>query len=245
MPATWTISSACRKPSRSARMRRAGARSRWRTRCGRTAPDRRPSRERPQEGREVDIGLDDPPVLTLAAEHPPAGRKQIEGPIRRPAAEPVDTVERRETQVSPLAKHLVPFGQEIQRTGEGRYRSRLRDRARIGGALRLDRRHRGDEVGGTSGIADAPARHRISLGDAVAGQHAVEQPGLDRGDRCELPAIVANVLLHIVGQHHHVRMVEQDVGDGAEIGRRIAGAGGVARRIEHQPFGARCDRGPQ
>src|SRR6202011_6125427 len=107
-----------------------------------------------QESRKIDIGLDDPPVLTLAAEHALAGRKQIEGPIRRPAAQPFDAVERREAQVSPLAKYLVPFSQEIQRTGEGRDGSGLRDRARIGGALRLDRRHRSDEVGGASGIAD-------------------------------------------------------------------------------------------
>src|SRR3546814_8896814 len=42
-----------------------------------------------------------------------------------------------------------------------RFRSRLRDRARIRGLLRLDIRHRRDDPGRTAGPAEAPAGHRI------------------------------------------------------------------------------------
>ena len=63
---------------------------------------------------------------------------------------------------------------------ERRDRRRLADRARVGGALRLDLGHRPDQLGRAAGIADPPAGHGIGLGDAVHRQAASPQPRLDR-----------------------------------------------------------------
>ena len=64
-------------------------------------------------------------------------------------------------KIAPLAERRRPFGNEVLRTVQGFDRSRLADRAWIGGALRLDHRHRLDEFDGTAGIADPPACHGV------------------------------------------------------------------------------------
>src|SRR6266481_3832122 len=77
-------------------------------------------------------------------------------------------------------------------------RRRLADRARVSGRIRLDRPHRLDQRLGAAAIADPPAGHAIGLRDAVDGQSALVEAGLDLCNRRELEIGVNEVLIHVV-----------------------------------------------
>src|SRR3546814_9400319 len=70
-----------------------------------------------------------------------------------------------------------------------RFRSRLRDRARILGLLRLDIRHRRDDPGRTAGPAEAPAGHRIGLRHGMDDDRAI----------VEIRAGIDDVAVRLVG----------------------------------------------
>ena len=50
------------------------------------------------------------------------------------------------------------------------------------------------------------------------------------------------MLIHVVGQHPDLRMLHQHIGQRLELLARIAGAGGIGRLVEDQPFGLGRDR---
>ena len=77
---------------------------------------------------------------------------------------------------------------------------------RVGGRLRLDRRHRLDERLRAAAIADAPAGHGIGLRHAVDGERALDQRRLDLGEGREDEAVIDEVLVHVVGHHPDMRM---------------------------------------
>ncbi len=113
---------------------------------------------------------------------------------------------------------------------------------RVRGRLRLDRRHRLDQLGGTAGITDAPAGHAIGFRHPVHRQRAVVQFRLDLRRRGEDEVVIDQMLVHIVGHHPDMRVLHQHVGDRLQLGARIGGAGRVRRRAKDDPFGLRRDR---
>ena len=50
------------------------------------------------------------------------------------------------------------------------------------------------------------------------------------------------MLVHVVGQHPHMRVAHQHVGELFQLALRIGGARRVRGRVEHEPLGARRDR---
>ena len=106
----------------------------------------------------------------------------------------------------------------------------------------MNRAHRLDQLLGAARIADAPAGHAIGLRDAVDGQRAVIEPRLDLRDRAIFEIVVDQVLVHVVGHNPDMLVLEQHVGDLAEVALGIGGARRVRRRVQDQPFRARRDR---
>ena len=102
--------------------------------------------------------------------------------------------------------------------------------------------HRLDEVLGAARVADAPAGHAIGFGHAVHRQCTVVQRWLDLRRCCEFEIVVDEVFVHVVGQHPHVRVTYEHVGDGFQFGLRIGRAAWVRRGIEQHPFSFRRDR---
>ena len=103
--------------------------------------------------------------------------------------------------------------------------------------------HALDQVGGAARKADAPAGHRVGLGDPVDGDGALQQPGLDLGHRVEAEVVVDQMPVDVVGEHAHIGMIDQYVRDGGHLVPRVGRARGVAGRVEHQPAGTGRDRG--
>ena len=117
----------------------------------------------------------------------------------------------------------------------------LGDRRGVGRALRLDLRHAADQRLRAAGEADAPAGHRVGLGDAVHRQRALVQRRLDLGHGGERETVVDDLLVDVVGHRPDVRVAEEDLGERAQLVRRIGGTRRVRRRIEDQPLGPRAD----
>ena len=65
---------------------------------------------------------------------------------------------------------------------------------------------------------------------------------LDLRRRRELEVAIDQMLVHVVGQHPHMRMAHQHVGELLEFALRIGRARRVRRRVEDDPLGARRDR---
>ena len=93
--------------------------------------------------------------------------------------------------------------------------------------------------------ADTPASHGVCLGNAVDGQRPFLQPGFDGGDGVECPPIEQDMLVDVVGQHMHPRMVEQHGGEALQLFTAIDSARRVRGRIEDQPFRLCGDGAPQ
>ena len=108
---------------------------------------------------------------------------------------------------------------------------------------RLNLGHAGDHLARAAGEADTPARHRIGLGDPVDGDRPLVEPGLDLGHRMEAEIVVDEVLVNVVGEDAHMRVIDEHVRDGGHLVPRVGRARGVARRVEHEPPGAGRDRG--
>ena len=118
----------------------------------------------------------------------------------------------------------------------------LTDRARIRRALRLQLRHIAYEFLGPASVAYAPPGHRVGLGDAVHRQRARIQFWFYLRDGGELAVFEQQVLVNVVGQYPHLGMAQQHAGKCREFAAAVGSTGRVARRIEHQPLGARRDR---
>ncbi len=52
-------------------------------------------------------------------------------------------------------------------------------------------------------------------------------------------AVVADVLIDVIGHQQHVRRIQQHIGQRPQLGGAVAGAGRVAWRVEQQPAGTR------
>ncbi len=109
------------------------------------------------------------------------------------------------------------------------------DRVRPGGALRLELDHRLDQRRRPGAVADAPARHRVGLGNAVHRQRAVLEVGRHLGHGGELDVAIDQVLVDVVGQHPDVGMAPQHLGQCLELGTRVGRPARVVRRVQHQP----------
>src|SRR6202011_2753763 len=92
-----------------------------------------------------------------------AGRIDVEGALRPRAIDALGLIEHRDHEIAALLEHLVVHWNEILRTVQRFDRGPLRDRRRVRGRLRLDRRHRLDQLRRPAGIADAPAGHAIGF----------------------------------------------------------------------------------
>ncbi len=100
--------------------------------------------------------------------------------------------------------------------------------------------HLGDligQIGRRGHVADPPARHCEGLGEGVQHHRALDA----FVERMMRTAVVQEILVHLVGDYPQAVIV----GDVAQRVERFPvedAAGGVGRRIDHQPLGLRSDR---
>ena len=167
----------------------------------------------------------------------------VERPLRRRAADPRNRVQQPHHQIAPPLERGVALGQEILRTVQRRHRRRLRDRTGVGRGLRLQLGHRLDEPQRPAGIADPPAGHRIGLGTAVHRHRPVVQVRAHLRDRREPESVIDDMLVHVVGQDHHMRVPAEHRAQRLQLGRAIGRARRVRRRIEDHPLRPVGDRG--
>ena len=117
----------------------------------------------------------------------------------------------------------------------------LGKRSRVAGAVALhgvdglrDRLGRGEE-------ADAPAGHRVGLGQAVH-DDGVRQVFLREGRHAgERGPVVNEFLVNIVAHDEHA-LLDADIAQRPDLVCRVHGAGRVARRVEDEQFRFRRDR---
>ena len=159
-----------------------------------------------QRQHEVLVGVDLDALGRGLADQPLAGRIDVERALRLRALEALGLVQHRHHEIAPLHERLVVARDEVLRTVQRLHARPLRDRGRVGGRLRLQLAHRLDQQLRAGGIAEPPAGHAVGLGEAVQGQRALVQAGLDLGRRVELVVVVEQVLVHVVGQHPDVRV---------------------------------------
>jgi len=88
--------------------------------------------------------------------------------------------------------------------------------------------------------ADAPAGHRVRLGQAVHDDGVrLVLPGKP-GDAGELGSVVKELFVNVVAHDQHA-FLDADVAERLDFIRGVHGAGGVARRVEDEQLGARRD----
>ncbi len=148
-------------------------------------------------------------------------------------------------EVAPLLEGLAAHGDEVLRAVQRLDRGPLRDRAGARGLLALHHVHRLDQRRRAGGVADAPAGHRIGLGDAVHRQRARIEARLDLRGRGEDEVAVDEMLVHVVGEHPDMGMAHQHLGERLQFVAGVGGARRVRGRVQHHPLGARRDRALQ
>ncbi len=134
--------------------------------------------------------------------------------------------------------HLVHCDEVARHRGE---RGALRDVADVRGQVRLEVRRALHDIGRADQPADAPPGHRIGLGDAVEDHALVGELGHHRQDRVVLGIAVDEVLVDLVGDHHHP-VLQRPAADGLDLVAGVDRPGRVGRRDEHQCLGARRTR---
>ena len=130
----------------------------------------------------------------------------------------------------------------ILRAVQSLNRRPLADGGGVGGRLRLHLAHRLDEAFRPARVTNAPAGHRVSLGDAVDRERAIIKARLHLRRGGEGEALIGQMLIHVVGHHPDMGVTHQNVSDRLQLRRRIPGAGGVRWGVEDQPFGLRRNR---
>ena len=118
----------------------------------------------------------------------------------------------------------------------------LRDRGGVGGGLRLHVGHGAQDRFGAGRVANAPAGHRIGLGDAVQHQRAVIQIGADIENVDEGHIIQTDVFVHVVRSNQHLRVLAQHCAQGRQFVAGVNRAGGVGRAVDNEQFSLRGDR---
>jgi len=87
------------------------------------------------------------------------------------------------------------------------------------------------------GIAQPPSRHGEALGKAIDRNGALTHAG-QCSDRRHGP-FENDVLIDLIGQHHHLRMGQHNGSDFCKLGRRPYGPARIAWRIQDEQLGAR------
>src|SRR5229473_5629641 len=138
---------------------------------------------------EIGVGFDRLALGRALAERAGAGGIDIERALRPRALDALGAVEHADHEIAALLEGGVVPGDEILGPVERLDRGGLADRARVRGRLRLQGRHRPDELDRPAGKADAPAGHAIGLGDAVERQRPRIELGLDLRDGGEFEPV--------------------------------------------------------
>ena len=125
------------------------------------------------------------------------------------AAEPRRIVQHCYHKVPSLAESRVAFAQKVLRAVQRGEHGILADGARVAGRLRLQIRHRLDEPSWTTSITNAPTRHGIGLGSAIHGQCAIIKVGTHLKHRRKRLWRIPDMLIHVVGQQHDMRILQQ------------------------------------
>ena len=164
--------------------------------------------------------------------------------MRHGAGDAVDGIETRHHEVAPLDERLGHGVHAVLRAGEGLDGRHLRKRRRVAGALALQMAAGGDHVGRTGAEPQAPTGHGVGLGDAVDHDAAFLQRWRQRGDADLLQPVVHHVLVYFVGDDVEAGVV-QHVGEVLQLFGGVHRAGGVARAVEDDALGCRCQVAPQ
>ena len=185
---------------------------------------------------------DDGAAGGAAADRAGAAGVEVERALRDAAGEAGGGVQRGGDAVAARLERGVARGEEAVVAVERGDGGGLADRGGVGGALRLEFGHGADQRLRPAGEADAPAGHGVGFGDSVDGEGAVVQLRRDLGDGREGEIVMDDLFVDVVGHDVDVGMADEYLGEGAQFGGGVGGAGGVGRRVEDEPFGARGDR---
>ena len=147
----------------------------------------------------------------------------------------LNLVEHLHDQIASATEAFIAVLQEGLIAIERRCGRRLRDGTGVGGRLRLQLCHRLDQPLRATCEPNAPAGHRIGLGTAIDRQRAIIKVWANLQDRRERCVGIPDMFIHIVGQHHHLRMTDEHIGQTLELRRRIGSPRRVGRRVEQHP----------
>ena len=164
-------------------------------------------------------------TVTLAEEAAALG-EEVEGSLRIVDLQSGNLAGKAHDEVAAAFEGLAHGLHTLLRTGVGSLGRLLRHRAGATRVLALQLVAALHHPFGGSDKAYAPSGHGIGLAHAVHYHHAV----FDVGKLCHagMGAHIVDMLIYLIGYHHHALMLEEHVLECLQLGRTIDRACGVA-----------------
>ena len=138
------------------------------------------------------------------------------------------------------AGHLL---HAIQRCLQRRQGTALGKAANVAGALALQGDRRFDHLSWTSQIAQAPAGHGPTLGEAIDHKQPISQIRSQRGQAVVGLAIGEQVLVDLIADHSHLGMAAQQGGNGFQLLALQHQSRWIGGCVEHQQATLGSDQG--
>ena len=156
---------------------------------------------------ELRVSLNNFALRRSLAHHAGCVRIHVECAFWCRAAQPWRIIEHGDNKVPTRAKRYVAFAQKVLRSVERSKHRILADRTWVASRLRLQIRHGLYQPRRTTCIANPPAGHGIGFRRAIHGQRAVIERRTHLKHRCKGLWRVPDMLIHVVGQQHDMRML--------------------------------------
>ena len=169
-------------------------------------------------------------------------RVAVERTLRLDGGDAGDVVEHAVHRDGAALERLAHHRHRRQVAADRFERRRLRHVGDVRGAVRLVVDRGLHHVGRADHPADAPAGHRVRLGDAVDDDALVGELGHHGGHADEAVVAVHEVLVDLVGEHPHA-LLDGPAADGLDLLGRVDGAARVVGADEQQHLRARRERG--
>ena len=164
-------------------------------------------------------------------------RKEVKGPLGRPAAHSRQGIKVFNQPVVPLTKGLAHGHHAACATAQGRLCGHLGNGGRVRCALRLDLGHGGDQFRRTGRVADTPACHGVGLGYTIQNDRTFQQVGADVDDIAKRLTAPADVLVHVVGGDQRVRVAAQNLAKCRKFCGCVDSARGIGGTVQDHEFG--------